>query len=630
MCGILGIYNLHSQKSFLKENFEAALLTMQYRGPDANAIRTFDNKIILGHLRLSIIDLGAENNQPFQIDNRYWIVFNGEIFNYLELKKELVELGYIFRTTGDTEVLLRSYQHWGESCVNRFNGMWAFAVYDNETKKLFCSRDRFGIKPFNYAIINGQFIFSSEIKAIISYFPELKVPNYNVIANYCRKSLGAQIKNTWFENIFRLEPAHNIIIDDSGINCFRYWDYPRKVNKQILFEEAVEKYRQLLTASVGLRMRSDVPVGFTLSSGIDSTSIVCLLRNHFNGNKNTYTAAFADTAFQQSENQSFRNDVEVNEPALVKRLTEELHLKSSIIEVNFDKYVDCLKQIIHHTESGHGSPAIFPLSQILKEAKQEVTVILEGQGADELLGGYISSAFPVYFIQLLRQLKLYKAFKEFRAFTKNYSSKATIILLVRQSNIFLLKKLYYKFFGNQFFFIGKLKHFNEIKDYPIEPSGFDDSLNKHLFKAHTGTLVYLLHYGDAISMMNSLESRLPFMDYRLVELAFTLPSSFKVRNGKGKYLHRSAMQNIVPDYIINNPLKFGFDSPLSHVFEKEDNDSAKAVLLSDLCINRGLFSKEALIKAFKEQKMGKKNYSRILYRMLSIELWFREFIDNEN
>lgn len=630
MCGILGIYNLEKQKTFLKENFEQALLSMKHRGPDANAVKIFDNKVILGHLRLSIIDLNEENNQPFQIDNRYWIIYNGEIYNYLELREELMASGYSFRTSGDTEVLVRAFQHWGEDCVNKFNGMWAFAIYDSETNKLFCSRDRFGIKPFNYATVNGQFIFSSEIKAIISYFPELKVPNYNVIANYCRKSLGAQIKNTWFEHIFRLEPAHNLIIDGFGIKSYHYWDYPRKVNKQILFEEAIEKYRELLTASVGLRMRSDVPVGFTLSSGIDSTSLVCLLRNHFNGNKNTYTAAFSDTAFQQSENQSFRNVVEVNEPILVKRLTEELHLKPSIIEVNFDKYVDGLRQIIRHMESGHGSPAIFPLCQILKVAKKDVTVILEGQGADELLGGYISSSFPVYFIELLRQLKLGKAFKEFKAFTKNYSSKATIILLVRQSNIPLLKKLYYKFFGNQVFFIGKLKHFNEIKDYPIEASGFDDLLNKHLYKAHTGTLVNLLHYGDAISMMNSLESRLPFMDYRLVELAFTLPSSFKVRNGKGKYLHRSAMQNIVPDYIINNPLKFGFDSPLSHVFEKEDNDSAKAVLLSDVCINRGLFSQVELVKAFRDQKIGKKNHSRILYRMLSVELWFREFIDNEN
>ena len=190
---------------------------MRYRGPDAFDVKSFASKTILGHLRLSIIDLDRENNQPFQIDNRYWVVYNGEIYNYVELREELKIKGYKFRTTGDTEVVIRSYECWGENCVAKFNGMWSFAIYDEVTTKLFCSRDRFGIKPFNYSIVDDQFIFSSEIKAIISYFPGLRKPNYNVIANYCRKSTGAQIKQTWFENIFRLEAAHNLVIQHSKI-----------------------------------------------------------------------------------------------------------------------------------------------------------------------------------------------------------------------------------------------------------------------------------------------------------------------------------------------------------------------------------------------------------------------------
>lgn len=629
MCGILGIYNLHSKTPFLEQNFEKALLSMKHRGPDANAIKTFTDKVILGHLRLSIIDLNKENNQPFQIDNRFSIIFNGEIYNYLELKDELIAAGYSFRTTGDTEVLVRAYQHWGEDCVKKFNGMWAFAIYDEESNKLFCSRDRFGIKPFNYATINGQFIFSSEIKAIISYFPDLKVPNYNVIANFCRTSIGAQIKNTWFENIFRLAPAHNLTIDSSGLKTFRYWDYPHKTNKKIEFEDAVQKYRQLLTDAVRLRMRSDVPVGFTLSSGIDSSSLVCLLKDQFHGNKNTYTASFSATSFQKLENQRFKNSVQIDEPALVRNLTKELNLMPNIIEVNYENYVADLRKIIYHTESGHGSPAIFPLCQVLEEAKKEVIVVLEGQGADEMLGGYINSAFPVYFIELLKNLKFGRAYKELKRFSKDYSLKYAFKLLIRQSNLSLLKKIYYYVSNIQTFYKGKIGQYNEIKDYPIEPSGFDNMLNKYLYKEHTGGLVNLLHYGDAISMMNSMESRLPFMDYRLVEFVFTLPSAFKIRNGMGKYIHRIAMQKIVPDYIINNPLKFGFDSPLSSVFAKDDINSPRAILLSDRCINRGLFSMGALTKAFEEQKSGKKNHSRFLYRMLSVELWFREFIDDK-
>lgn len=630
MCGVLGIYNLKHNRSFHEERFKKALLSIAYRGPDANDIKIFENIAILGHVRLSILDLEAENNQPFQIDDKYWIVFNGEIYNYLEIKEELIGAGYSFRTTGDTEVLLRSYQYWGEDCVNKFNGMWAFAIYDIGANKMFCSRDRFGIKPFNYAIVNSQLIFGSEIKAIISYFPQLKVPNYNVIANYCRKSTGAQIKETWFKDIFRLEPAHNLVIENSEIRIYRYWDYPRKVDKGLVFSEAVKKYRELLSEAVELRMRSDVPVGFTLSSGLDSTSIVCLLRNKFEGNKNTYTAAFDNTEFNSSEKQLFKNDIEINEPALVKKVAKELDLTPSIIQIEYENYVENLSKIIYHLESGHSSPAVIPLFQILAKAREEVTVLLEGQGADEMLGGYINSALPVYFLELLHHLRFKKAYKEFKIFIKNYSFKMALMILVRQSNLVFFKKLYYKVSGMESLYLNELGKYKEIKDYPNEPRGFDNLLNKHLYKDHTGVLVDLLHYGDAISMSQSLESRLPFMDYRLVEFAFTLPSEFKIKNGLGKYIHRVAMKGIVPDYILENPLKFGFNSPLSNLFKSEDISSPKSILLSERCLNRKLFSEKALIKAFSDQKSGKKDHARTLYRLLSVELWFREFIDSRS
>ena len=279
MCGILGIFNIKQDKTLEKNDLEKALISMQHRGPDAQDVKIFDNKAGLAHLRLAIIDLKAESNQPFQVDNRYWITYNGEIYNYLELKQQLItEGGYSFRTESDTEVLLRAYQHWGEDCVNKFNGMWAFAIYDALNNTLFCSRDRFGVKPFNYALVDGQFIFASEIKGILSYFPQLKQPNYNVIANYCRTSAGAQHEETWFDTIFRLQPAHNMLITEGGVKKYRYWNYPIKVDKSLSFEAAKIEYADLFLDAVKLRMRSDVPVGTTLSSGVDSNSIVYTLR----------------------------------------------------------------------------------------------------------------------------------------------------------------------------------------------------------------------------------------------------------------------------------------------------------------------------------------------------------------
>lgn len=627
MCAIFGIYNIKGDSEFSDIKVKVALNEMSYRGPDANELKYFKNAV-LAHLRLSIIDLSKDNNQPFQIDNRYWIVFNGEIYNFLELKNELTLLGCTFRTSGDTEVLIRAYQVWGKNCVNRFNGMWAFAIYDLSNGSLFCSRDRFGVKPFNYSIINNQFIFSSEIKSILSFFPELKKPNYNVIANFCRTSVGAQNHETWFENIFRLPPSHNLFIQNGVVTIERYWDYPKKIDKTISFSDAVAKYKELFLDAVNIRMRSDVPVGFTLSSGIDSTSLVSVLKDQFNNNLNTYTASFSNSKFELIEKKNFNFDIEIDEPSIVKKLTNELNLNPNIIEINYDNYVVELERIIFHLESGNSSPAVFPLNQILKIASKDVTVIMEGQGADELLGGYISSVFPVYCIELFKRFNIEKLFHEIRNFKKIYSLKQAIILFFRQKNILSTNKLFYKISGIDSFFVGKIRKYTQIKDFPIKPRGFDSLVNEYLYEAHTGGLVNLLHYGDSISMANSLESRLPFMDYRIVEFVFKLPANYKIGSGKGKILHREAMEGIVPDYILKNQIKFGFESPLHEIFSRIDDKSPRSVLLSDKCISRGLFSKDKLINSFNLQINGKANYSRYFFRMLSVELWFRKFIDN--
>lgn len=627
MCGVFGLLKLNNNNSFNLDLYYKSLSLLEHRGPNAINFKIIDENVILGHTRLSIIDLSDNSSQPYSISNRYHIVFNGEIYNFLEIKTELENFGIDFKSSGDTEVLLQSYIFWGKECVNHFNGMWSFVIYDSLERSIFCSRDRFGIKPFYYSFFKDHFIFSSEIKSIISYFPDLKVPNYNVIANYCRSSIGAQIKETWFKNVFRLEPGHNLIIDVEGIKIVRYWDYPRKIKKNIQFEEAKEMYRKIFLDAVRLRMRSDVPVGFTLSSGIDSSSIVSVLKGELNENNKTFTAAFSKTGFSNAEKQNFNKDVEIDEPKLVKTLAKDIGLKPTIVEVDFSNYVERLSNIIYHLESGHGSPAIYPLDSILERASNDVTVVLEGQGADELLGGYISNVLPIYIKELLSKFKFRAAFNELKWFKRVYSLKSALMLFIRDSNITWIQKLYYKISGIDTLYEGKLKEYNHIKDFPLKPYGFDNPLNAYLYKSHTGGLVNLLHYGDAVSMKHSLESRLPFMDYRLVEFVFSLPSEFKIKNGLGKYIHREAMKGIVPDFILSNPNKFGFDSPLLHIFSKTDLNSAASVLLSQRCLERGLFSEKAIRKALLTQEEGKFNFSRYLYRMLSVELWFREFID---
>ncbi|MES2794774.1 MAG: asparagine synthase (glutamine-hydrolyzing) [Bacteroidota bacterium] len=635
MCGIFGIIALEDHKLELDlTKVENAISTMSYRGPDAKGIQLFENKAVFAHLRLSIIDLKAESNQPFSIDNdRFWITYNGEIYNYLELKSELLLKGAIFKTESDTEVLLNAYKYWGEDCVNHFNGMWAFVIYDKVEQTFFCSRDRFGVKPFNYALIDNQLVFSSEIKAILSYFPSLKVPNYNAISNYCRSSVGAQHENTWFKDVLRLQPGHNLVIQKGSIRNYRYWHYPTKVNEKISFEEAKNQYLYLFNDSVRLRMRSDVPVGTTLSSGIDSTSIVGSLRTFNNQKHNTYTAAFNSNEYDILEKKTYSEGTEINEAAIVAKCTQELKLNPHFVDIQYDDALNELKKIVFHLESGNSSPAIFPLMKVMEKAKKDVTVILEGQGADELLGGYITSLFGMVVIEYLKEFKFKELFYFVKNFSKSYTIKDSLVLFFRilSNEMGFISKLNSKMNGFEKIYGKKLENCEKLKDYPpYEGQKCKNSINEFLRKQHMGGLVNLLHYGDAISMANSLESRLPFMDYRLVEFAFELPWQYKIHHGLGKYIHRKAMKGLVPDFILNNPVKFGFNTPISQFFKNEYGGIIKPIeiLRSEKFMDRGLFNREGIEKLINEHNNKTKNHSNLLFRILCVELWFNQFIDS--
>ena len=626
MCGIFGIKNIATPINIDKDDVKISALLMKHRGPDAYGQWGINDKIELAHLRLSIIDLHKESNQPFFSNcGNYVIVFNGEIYNYIEIREELISIGYRFRTRSDTEVLLNSYIEWQDKCVEKFNGDWAFAIYNIKNDILFCSRDRFGVKPFNYAIVENQFVFSSEIKSILSYYPKLRTPNYNVIANYCRNSLGAQIEETWFEGIKRLLPAHNLTIRNGEIKIEQYWKYPEKTLNNMAFDDAKKIYRDLFLNAVKLRMRSDVPVGTTLSSGLDSSSIVSVLRKFYDGNHKTFTASFINSEFHDEEKRVYK-DVDIDESTIVKKLSEKLSLDSHFILLKEDNFVNDLSKIIYHLESGHSSPAILPLSQILLYAKSYVTVVMEGQGADELLSGYIINTFITLIFSLLKKGKLMQAINEIIAFQKHYSLVYSFKMHFRLLNNIMIEHIYQIITGKNKLYGEKLKKFKRIKDFRSQGTVFNEKFNELLFRSHTGGLVNLLHYGDAISMSKSMESRMPFLDVNLVEFCFKLPFQFKMRNGLGKYIHRMSMNSIVPQFILENPVKFGFNTPLSKYFMIPDGEPIR-ILLSKKCMDRGVFDHKELQKLINKHISREKDSSTILYRFLSVELWFRKFID---
>lgn len=632
MCGIFGLFNLSQNIEIEEHRFRLALKTLRHRGPDFEKVDRFGNKAILGHTRLSIIDLRAENNQPFSILRRYWIAYNGEIYNYLELRKELERKGVQFRTDGDTEVLLYAYAQWGEQCVSRFNGMWAFAIYDIQENMLFCSRDRFGVKPFNYVVDKAQFMFSSEIKAILAYRPELAQPEYNAIANYCRTSVGAQSTKTWFKSIMRLPPGSNLTVRDGQVRRERYWHYPKDIYRQSSFDEACESYADLFKDSVRLRMRSDVPLGITLSSGIDSSSIAYMMHAIDSTPHHCFTARFLPQDKLVTDNSIYNKKTAIDESISARRIADELDLNSHVVDTDYSNFLPLLDRIVFHLESGNSSPAVIPLMQLLNRAKTHVKVLLDGQGADELMGGYILNTIWPSVADLVGEGRLTEAALSLRQFGTTYKPGYAVKMLLRDlsNDIHLLSWAHQRSARIDRIYGPVLREYTRYKDYMELPGeGNGSKLGKLLMHQHAGGLINLLHYGDAISMANSIESRMPFLDYRLVEFVWRLPSDFKVRLGIGKYLHRQAMRNTVPDWVLDQRMKFGFSTPISQQFRQRhpDGSSAVDVLLESKCAKRGLFNVDGMRQLVQDHRAGQRDHGPLLFRLLSTELWFRRFID---
>lgn len=634
MCGIFGAVRGPRAAPINLERFSAALDTIAHRGPDGWGIESIGDTAVLGHRRLAIIDLTDDSAQPMGRAGRFWLTYNGEIFNYVELRDELQAVGVEFSTAGDTEVVLAAYEHWGPDCVQRFNGMWAFAIYDALERTLFCSRDRFGIKPFNYAVSEGAFLFASEIKAMLAYQPALAEPDYGMIANFCRSSVGAQHEQTWFRRIKRLQPGHSLTVNAAGeISIWRYWNYP--TGKLSLTEQAAcSRYAELFRDAVRLRMRSDVPLGITLSAGVDSNSIAYVMQSEDAAPHHSFTARFQSDDFVTGSTLYRDTDLKVDEAVVARRVAAELGLTPHVVDTCYGELDEALKRIVWHLESGNSSPAVIPLMQLMEEARKSLTVVLEGQGADELLGGYVANVLLPRSLGLARKGRVFAAGRELREYARTYTIKDAVILALRlASNRHpWLARARQKISGLDRIYGPKLAGQPPLRDYPPLPDiGGETAMARSLREQHSGGLVNLLHYGDAISMAYSIESRLPFLDHRLVEFVWQLPDELKLQNGVGKVIHRRAMRGHVDDAILDERLKFGFSTPISNEFRGDSEQARKCltIITSERCLARGLFDREGLEAIIVDHISGKADHGPLLFRLLSTELWFRLFIDGD-
>jgi len=608
MCGVFG-YISFCNEQVDRPRFEQSLLTMIHRGPDfQNSLFFANDTVALGHARLSIIDLAVEANQPMSVGEKYCVIFNGEIYNYIELKQELERKGYHFTTSSDTEVLVMAYDCWGEECVHHFNGMWGFAIYNTQQHTLFCSRDRCGVKPFNYYLDDKRFMFASEIKPLLAYDSSLRRPNYNSIGLFCREGINGEIPETWFDGVLRLLPGHNLTVRNNSVSVYRYYSYPEH-KKRISFEDAQEKFHELFLDACKLRMRSDVPVGVTLSGGLDSSCIVAAVRQFYQDPLNAFTAHFP----------GYVND----EYSSAEMTNQQLSLNGNPVLVDYgEDLITTFSKLIFHLESGHNSPAIYPLWKVCAAAKEKVTVVLEGQGADELLAGSIETYSGLYLLGLLKKFKVFSFIDNFKKLSRNYSVKAIVVFVFRLFLPSKIKTLVRRYIlKSEDILIGPLKYFRDAEFSKDKASSI---LMRTLKQSHHRGLVNLLHYGDAISMAFSLESRLPFMDYRLVDFVMTLPDEYLIAEGKGKYILRKSSESILPGHINTDVKKLGFPSPIKEFMEKNKH-VLEQTLLDKKTISRGIFN-ERKLRQYIHSDISETN-SRFLFRLLSVELWFRLFID---
>ncbi|MCA9487145.1 asparagine synthase (glutamine-hydrolyzing) [Candidatus Woesearchaeota archaeon] len=585
MCGINGF---SFPNETLVENMNKAI---SHRGPDGGATHCEEN-ISLGHLRLAIIDLseaayqpmfyskeeGASNSKIQKENNekaKYCIVFNGEIYNYQELRKELGEEGYHFTTQGDTEVIMAAYDKWGEDCCKHFNGMWAFVIYDRKKQQLFCSRDRLGVKPFYYHYKNETFIFSSELKGILEHKHLRSNQKNNIVPEAVEFyfTLGyIPAPLTIFESIYKLEAGHNLIFDlkkketPSKRKYFQIPKYEPEYNRKKLIEEG----KELLKDATKIRLRSDVPVGAFLSGGLDSSSVVASMKNILKeeNSKNkekvhTYSVGFKEKEYDETPYIS-----------LVKKQYKTKHHHQYFIQNDLKKAYQHYVKIFDEPFADYSA---LPQDKISEEAKKEVTVLLTGDGGDEIFSGY-NAHLAGKRLSLLRKLPVFvrKSLIKLPS-KKNLASFTSFYLLTQAAKLSLCEpeQFHAKALESEKYLPKTFQKWSEQKlkeCLKLSKQDLSDALRLYDLLYNTLADNFLCR-ADRVSMYHALELRSPFLDYRFIEYSQTIPHKYRLSLHKTKTLMREIIKDLVPQEIISRG-KQGFEPPLDKwILEESDKFS---------------------------------------------------------
>ena len=576
MCGIFGII---SDKKIYKEKLIEVSEVISHRGPDDEGFLLFNNKnnehqCALGndsikelkfpkiesisrdfnsaflHRRLSIIDLSSSGHQPMSYgDKNLWITLNGEIYNYIELKEELLKKGYKFKSSSDTEVVLAAYQEWGEECVSRFNGMWAFAIWDRKKNIVFLSRDRFGIKPLYYYFKNNVFVFCSEIKGIRKYVEGNLTLDEKQIYRFMVKGEIAvgETDETIYKEIKQLRAGNNLVFRNNQLFINKYWNLKLQKNRYT-FNENVERLTELFSQSMKYRMRSDVEVGSCLSGGIDSSSIVSFGSKELNRRLHTFSAIWPGEKCDESY--------------FMDKVNDKYNCFPHKFQPDTGNLLEMINQQVWHQELPLGGSSLIAQWSVMAEArKNNIKVLLDGQGADEILSGYPRYVGP-YLDEMLFNLKWNEIKKHYPNLKENgYPLRR---LLTRQRHKF--KKYNSVALPMSKRFMGSYQY--KVKYIPNNYISLPKYLKDEVEKSCMPTL---LHYEDRNSMAHSIESRVPFLDYKLVEFAINIPSEQKISGTITKVTLREAMKPFLPVEVYNRVDKIGFSTPIEKTLLRPDS-----------------------------------------------------------
>lgn len=623
MCAISGILSTAPINS---EALSLMLFSQKHRGPDGRGVWTSScGRVGLAHQRLAIIDLSVNANQPFKLDSdNYVVVFNGEIYNYRELKSELTALGHSFKTKSDTEVLLKSYQQWGRHCLDKFNGMFAFAIWDETKRELFCARDRFGEKPFYYGVWKGGFAFASEVKALLTLKEIDDDLDQDVLVSFLSKgenSLDA-FDRTLYKGIKQLLPAQALTLKFSRgelslSQIWTYWQIDREARLPYgsqKMESVSEQFFELLKSSVALRLRSDVPVGSSLSGGLDSSSIVSLIR-YLEPEKalNTFTGRFPGAPTDEGHYAD-----------IVQKAKKTIHHE---VFPTPQKFITEASDFYWHAEFPVGELSQFAQWCVFEKASSAgVKVLLDGQGSDEQLGGYGGNIQKVYLNQLFHEKRYATWFYEYQCAAKA-NPKRFSLLRVLLNDTFLqhLRPALRQMTARSTWKLVDLT-IDDFQKLPSSELSFSEMINSEKMNKLSGflwelsfrtMLSSLLRYGDRLSMAFGIEVRLPFCDHRLSEFIFRLPPELLVGESVVKRVLREGMKNLLP-HEIRIREKQGFIPPQEKWLTQDLLSWVKELDVQDKGPLNEVLDRKKIVRFFKGNPQKDPN---LIWRLLNLRAW---------